>query len=68
MSDGSASTDMSDVPYVLTEDETTLVVDVLYFAAGVYSACNVAASDFAKSRQFQQLADKIARRNRIIVE
>jgi hypothetical protein len=68
MNDGSGNTDMDDVPYILTAAETALVLDVLYFAADVYSACTGAVSDFAKVKRFQELADKIARRNRIIIE
>jgi hypothetical protein len=68
MIDDSGNADMDDVPYILTADETALVLDVLYFAADVYSACTAAASDFAKVKRFQELADKIARRNRIIIE
>ena len=59
---------MDDVPYTLTAAETALVLDVLYFAADVYSACTGAVSDFAKVKRFQELADKIARGNRVIIE
>lgn len=58
---------MDDIPYTLTADEKALVLDVLSFAADVYSACTAAASDFAKVKRFQELSDKIARRNRIII-
>jgi hypothetical protein len=64
----SGNTDMGDVPYILTADETALLLDVLYFAADVYSTCTAAASDFAKVKRFQGLADKIARCNRILIE
>jgi hypothetical protein len=67
MTGGSGTTDMDDVPYILTAAET-VILDVLYFATDVYSACTGAASDFAKVKRFQELADKIAHRNRIIIE
>ena len=73
MIDGSGNTDgntdRDDVPYTLTAAETALIVDVLYFAADLYSACTGAAvSDLAKVQRFRELADKIARRKRIIIE
>jgi hypothetical protein len=63
----SGNTDMN-VSYILTVDETALLLDTLYFAADVYSASTAAASDFAKVKRFQELADKIARCNRIVIE
>ena len=68
MIDGFWNPDMGDVPYTLTADETALLLDALYFAAEVYSASTAAVSDFAKVKRFQELADKIARCNRTIIE
>jgi hypothetical protein len=59
---------MGDVPYILTADETALLLDALCFAADLYSTSTAAASDFAKIKRFQELADKIARCTRIIIE
>jgi hypothetical protein len=64
----SGNTDMCDVPKILTADETALLLDALYFAADVYSATTSVASDFARVKGFQELADKIARCTRIIIE
>jgi hypothetical protein len=59
---------MGDVPKILTADETALLLDALYFTADVYSATTAVASDFARVKGLQELADKIAGCSRIMIE